>query len=98
MATDLHSTIKRILSKSNVLVEKYQALEAEFEKVESEAVRLREENERLVKESQMLRSENDYLKLARSIVPSQDHLAESRAIVNQLVRDVDKCIAQLTCK
>ena len=98
MATDLHSTIQRILNKSNVLVEKYQALEAEYEKVEAEAVKLREENDRLVKEAQMLRSENDYLKLARSIMPSQEHLAESRAIVNQLVRDVDKCIAQLTCK
>ncbi|MBQ4917600.1 MAG: hypothetical protein UHD04_07170 [Muribaculaceae bacterium] len=98
MATDLHSTIQRILGKTDVLVEKYQALVEELGEVEAEVRKLRNENASLVKENQMLRQENDYLKLARSIVPSQDRLEESKAIVNQLVRDVDKCISQLTCK
>ena len=98
MATDLHSTIQRILGKTNVLVEKYQALAEELDRVEAKVRMLQGENASLVKENQMLRQENDYLKLARSIVPSHEQLEESKTIVNQLVRDVDKCISQLTCK
>lgn len=98
MAADLHSTIQRILGKTNVLVEKYQALAEELDRVEAEVRTLRGENASLTKENQMLRQENDYLKLARSIVPSHESLEESKAIINQLVRDVDKCISQLTCK
>ena len=96
MAADLHSTIERILSKSGVLVEKDQALEKERVNAEQEISRLRNEIQKLKKEVEQLRQDNEYLKLARSIAPSYEQLAESRAIISQLVRDVDKCISQLT--
>ena len=54
MATDLHSTIQRILGKTDVLVEKYQALVEELGEVEAEVRKLRNENASLVKENQML--------------------------------------------
>ena len=96
MAADLHSTIERILSKSSVLVEKYHALEVEKANVEQEVSRLQNEVLALKKEVEMLRQDNEYLRIARSIVPSYEQLAESKSIINQLVRDVDKCISQLT--
>ena len=96
MATDLHSTIERILSKSGVLVEKYQALEAEMEIADKEIRRLQGEIAVMKKELETLRQDNEYLRLARSIAPSYEQLAESKSILNQLVRDVDKCISQLT--
>lgn len=96
MATDLHSTIERILSKSSVLVEKYHALETEKVNAEQEIKRLQNEVLALRKEVEILRQDNEYLRIARSIAPSFEQLAESKSIINQLVRDVDKCISQLT--
>ncbi len=96
MATDLHSTIERILNKSSVLVEKYHALEAENESAKQEIRQLQNEVLALKKEVEILRQDNEYLRIARSIVPSYEQLAESKSIINQLVRDVDKCISQLT--
>lgn len=96
MATDLHSTIERILNKSSVLVEKYHALEAEKVNAELKIRQLQEEIATLKKELEQLRQDNEYLRMARTIAPSYEQLAESRAIISQLVRDVDKCISQLT--
>ncbi len=42
-----------------------------------------------------LQSDNDYLKMARTIVPDTAGLADSKAIISKLVRDIDKCISQL---
>lgn len=96
MATDLHSTIERILNKSSVLVEKYHALEAEKLNAELKIRQLQEEIATLKKELEQLRQDNEYLRMARTIAPSYEQLAESRTIISQLVRDVDKCISQLT--
>ena len=96
MATDLHSTINRILNKSNVLVEKYQALETEKVNAELKIKQLHEEIAVLKKELEKLRQDNEYLRMARSIAPSYEQIEESRSIISQLVRDVDKCISQLT--
>ena len=96
MATDLHSTIERILNKSSVLVEKYHALEAEKANADLEIKQLQGEITALRKEVEQLRQDNEYLRIARSIAPSFEQLEESKSIINQLVRDVDKCISQLT--
>lgn len=96
MAVDLHSTIERILNKSSVLVEKYHALEAEKVNAELKVRQLHEEIATLKKELEQLRQDNEYLRMARTIVPSYEQLAESKSIISQLVRDVDKCISQLT--
>ena len=96
MAADLHSTIERILSKSSVLVEKYHALEVDKLNADKEIERLNHELTALKKEVEQLRQDNEYLKIARTIAPSYEQLAESKNILNQLVREVDKCISQLT--
>lgn len=96
MAVDLHSTIERILSKSSVLVEKYHALEADKLNADKEIAKLNNEILALKKEVEQLRQDNEYLRLARTIAPSYDQLVESKIILNQLVREVDKCISQLT--
>ncbi len=96
MATDLHSTLERILSKSNVLIEKYHVLEKEKVEADQEIRKLQDTVVELTKEVEKLRQDNEYLRLARSIAPTREQLTEGKAIISQLVRDVDKCISQLT--
>lgn len=98
MATDLHSTTERLLGKTTVLVEKYHALLAKNKDVENQVEALQKEVASLKKETEQLRQENEYLRIARSISPTFEQIADSNAILSQLVREIDKCISQLTCK
>lgn len=96
MAIDLRDTLDRLKSKTTFLIEKYNATKAEKERVENLNANLQEEIEQLKKELEKAQLEKEYLQLARNISISSKDLADSKAILTQLVRDVNKCIAQLT--
>lgn len=96
MAVNLHETVNRLRSKSVVLIERYNALVAEKESVEQQNKDLMKDLATLKKELAQSHVDNEYLRLAKSISTNPDELAKSRAIISKLVRDVDKCISQLT--
>lgn len=96
MASDLQNTLRRVVNKSEILFEKYQALMAEKRKVDEANEELRSRNDDLKKEVEQLRRENEYLRLARSISSTPEQASENRAKISKLVRDIDKCISQLT--
>ncbi len=98
MATDLHSTTERLLGKTAVLVEKYNALLAKSRELELQIEALEKEVNTLKKEREVLSQDNEYLRIARTISPSFEQMADSKAVLSQLVREIDKCISQLTCK
>ncbi len=95
MATALQDTLARISGKAGVLLEKYYALLDEKADLEAENAQLRADNDQLRRTVDQLQSDNDYLKMARAIVPDTEGLAESKAVISKLVRDIDKCISQL---
>jgi predicted nuclease with TOPRIM domain len=95
MANELQQTLTRIINKSNIFVEKYH----ELEKVNGE---LMSENEQLVKEIEQIKRDNEklsqeieFLKMARVVAPNLDNVENARTTISTLVRDIDKCIAQL---
>ena len=85
MAAELQETLSRVLRKSSILVEKYQALLARHD--ESQALLSERESE--------LERENEFLRMAHSIGSSPEALARGRQMISKMVRDIDKCIAQL---
>ncbi len=95
MATALQDTLARISGKADVLLEKYYALLDEKADLEAENAQLRADNDQLRRDVDKLQSDNDYLKMARTIVPDTAGLADGKAIISKLVRDIDKCISQL---
>ncbi|MDD2960864.1 MAG: hypothetical protein PHR45_02135 [Muribaculaceae bacterium] len=95
MAIDLQNTLIRLSSKTTVLVAKYHALEDEKKRIEDVNVSQEEEIKKLKMDIERLRIDNEYLKIARSISMDSMELAKSKAVISDLVRDVDKCIAQL---
>ena len=96
MADDLESRISRIESKLVAMLEKYRRLEAEKEEYQRKTAELAGDVDKLTKQIEQLKLDNDYLRMARAINSSAAELSQSKAILTQLVRDVDKCIAQLT--
>ena len=95
MASELQETLARIVTKSEVLVEKYHVLSAEKERLEKIVAQLQEENENLKKENNQLLTDNEYLTIVRKIVPDSEHLGEVKNMISSIVRDIDKCISQL---
>ena len=95
MVSELQSTLERIKSKSDVLLEKYNALRLEKEAVEQENSQLRSRLAQLDKELELMRRDYEYLQMARMITPTRESVIQSRAILAKLVQDIDKCISQL---
>ena len=95
MANELQQTLARIINKSNILVEKYHALESANAELASEKEQLVEEIEKMKRANELLHQENEYLKLARLVAPDLRDVEKARTTISTLVRDIDKCIAQL---
>lgn len=95
MASELQTTLDRIISKSEVLMEKYKALESSKEAVEKENEALRARLTSLDKELAMLRQDYEYLQIARLVSPTREEINKNQAILAKLVQDIDKCISQL---
>ncbi len=95
MAVELQQTVSRIAAKSRIILERYELmkrqLKASAEKIdqlEHDLGRIRAENERL-------RSQVDYLKIAAVVAPEREDVERTRTLLSNLVREIDKCIADL---
>ena len=95
MANELQQTLARIINKSNILVEKYHALETANAELASEKAQLVEEIEKMKRANELLQQENEYLKLARVVAPDLNDVESARSTISTIVRDIDKCISQL---
>ena len=96
MSANIQDTMSRIVSKSSVLLEKYLALKSENEKLKAENEALIAELGTLTKKLEQSETDNKYLRIARSASPSKEQLEQNRAIIASLVRNLDKCISQLS--
>lgn len=95
MASELQTTLDRIISKSEVLLERYKMLEADKVAVEKENETLRARLVAMDKELEQLRRDYDYLHIARLVSPTREEITKNQAILAKLVQDIDKCISQL---
>ena len=95
MYFELQQTVSSIAAISRIILERYELmkrqLKADAEKIgqlEQDINRMRAENERL-------RSQVDYLKMAAIVAPEREDVERTRALLSNLVREIDKCIADL---
>lgn len=96
MATDLQLRIETLKAKTNVLVQKYAALEADRQRLaeevaaRDEAIRLRD---RQIAE---LQGRIEFLRASVAVTPDRDDVDRTRVLIAGLVREIDKCILDLT--
>lgn len=96
MAFDYEAAFKRILSKASILQERYHKILESRDKARDEAEALKLQLEAKEKELQQLRLQVEYLQLASTLAPSRDQIENARAMVTKLVRDIDRCITDLS--
>lgn len=95
MAT-LRQRLDNIEVKANLLVARYMRLREAKAKADHRCDELLRYVEQQSREIADLRRQLEYLKVATSIAPSRDAVEQSRAVLSELVREIDKCIADLT--
>lgn len=87
--SSLQQNADRLLSRYNEQVERFKKLELVLTEKENEFAALMNENERLTKENQIL-------KMASAVGGSEENRTEAKRKINELVREIDKCISMMS--
>lgn len=96
MVADYQQTIERIRHKANLIVQRYNILLQEKHSCEAKISELESLILQQKKDIEKLQLENEYLKVATTIVPNSNDVEQSRALLSKLVREIDKCIVELS--
>lgn len=95
MASDLQQQLERVRAKATVVGEKYQHLRSEFLAAKDEISELKAKVLARDAEIEQLKLQVEYLTVASTVRLTGDDLKATRAMVADLVREIDKCIADL---
>ncbi len=95
MADNLQQTLERIRNKAGLLTERYAVL---YQEKRAEDQRINELEATIVRQKQeieKLQQEVEYLKIVTTLNPDRKDVERSRAILSELVWEIDKCILEL---
>lgn len=96
MAENLREQLDRVRSKASVMVEKYLRLNEAYTNAREEIADLKASILARDSEIEKLKMQVEYLSVASTVKLSGDSLASTRAMVADLVREIDRCIADLS--
>lgn len=96
MAGNLQQRLDSIRSKAQLLQSRYLMLLDEKRAADARIQELQDTLERQRKEMDVMQQQIEYLRVVTTITPSHQDVERSRAILSELVRDIDKCISELT--
>lgn len=95
MSANIPEILDRLGSNLNLLCEKYALVREERDNVIAECEMLRRRMAELEAKLQQANTEIEYLKITHTLAPTADDVLRSRILITELVKKVDKCIAQL---
>ena len=92
----LTEIVDSLESKLNRLALKMDKLQKQNQELENELSRSATVAQRQSEEIAMLKRQNDTLKMANSLLGSDENKRETKLKINSLIREIDYCIAQLS--
>lgn len=95
MTNNLKQTLERLQGKSDILIERYRILLQEKKEANMYIEELSSIVQKQKQEINKLQQEVEYLKVVTTLTPNRNDVEKSRAFLSKLVRDIDKCIAEL---
>lgn len=95
MAGDLQNQILSVRAKARVVGEKYRHIKNAYDNAREEISDLKAQILARDKEIEELRMKVEYLSIASTVRLTGDNLAATRAMVADLVREIDECLADL---
>lgn len=95
MPSDLQQQIENVRAKARVVTEKYHHLKEAYDAAKDEISTLKAEILARDEELEQLKLKVEYLSIASTVRITGDDLASTRAMVADLVREIDRCLADL---
>lgn len=95
MADELRQTLNRTAQKAQIVLQRYMLMKQKVAQTAARADELERELEKTKAENQRLRSQVQFLKMASVVAPDREDVERTRALISGLVRDIDRCIADL---
>ncbi|WCM42056.1 hypothetical protein MG290_14150 [Flavobacterium sp. CBA20B-1] len=92
----LSDLTKAVETKLNKLVQHLEKVVKENEALKSELLQQQTQQNDLQQKHIELQQKYDQLKIANSLLGSEDFKKETKLKINSLVREIDHCISQLT--
>ena len=94
--SNLSEIVDSLENRVSNLLQNYENLKSAKLNLEEELAALKLQHRQYIKEIDEWREECSSLKLANSMLGSDDYKRETKLKINELVREIDKCIVQLS--
>ncbi len=94
--SNLSEIVDSLENRVGKLLQEHENLKKEKTKLEEEITVLMTQKDQYNKEIENWREECNTLKLANSMLGSNEYKRETKLKINELVREIDKCITQLS--
>ncbi|MDE6628954.1 MAG: hypothetical protein K2K36_06240 [Muribaculaceae bacterium] len=95
MAGEFQQIIDRINAKSQLILERYAMVNRQRGEAVQRVHELEESLRRMQAENERLAREVEFLRIATTIAPDRKDVADTRAMLSELVREIDRCISDL---
>lgn len=95
MATDIRQQIERVQSKMNVLGERYASLKAAYDEARSQISDLKAQLLARDEQLKQLNIKVENLTVASNVGTGAQDLDDSKALIADLIREIDRCIADI---
>lgn len=95
MAVELQQTVDRVNAKTKILLDRYALIRRRRDEAEAKVAELEGELARMRAENEGLRRQVEFLQLATTLTPNRRDVEQLRDVLAGLVREIDKCIADL---
>ncbi len=92
----INTLVAELELKLPLLVTKIKGLEQENDTLKAKVVQMNEEKLQLKETVQKYKEKYDALKVANTILGSDEDKTEAKLKINALIREIDACIAQLS--
>ena len=92
----INTLVAELELKLPLLVTKMKGLEQENDTLKAKIVQMNEEKQQLKEAVQKYKEKYDALKVANTILGSDEDKTEAKLKINALIREIDACIAQLS--
>lgn len=95
MSGELQQKTDRIAAKARIVVERYQRIAAERDNALASVVAHEKTIASLRRRIGELENQVEYLKAAMTFAPTREDTARAKALLTELVREIDTCISEL---
>mgnify|MGYP002507943942 FL=1 len=95
MAIDLRQQLERVNAKTTLVLEKYALMQERLAQARAEIESLRQQLLQQQRKVEELELQRQYLMLSHTVAPGADDTRRALDMIDGLVRDIDRCIADI---